>query len=403
MKINVDKFIFKSLITLFVIKLLCSYLSIELGWWQRHLETNFEKHNFLGLPKDTTKILEFLIIPLIAFYIAKNFKFLKSKAIVVPIVTFMILLNIVTSIYNGVDLIKSIEYTLKFASPVFFFIVILVHYYKYDFDLRKLVVRLLTFCSVLVLLGYMFFDNSYNHDEQWFPIYFASVHTHSYVISIIGIGFSYLLLEKKKYIYFFMFSLSYFVFMYIGHRIRTPMVFYLVYLIAASYTIHNIFKALWVKLLINIPIVVTLFLVLNDSFDLNKFSSGRIVMYKAKYEMLKGYNFIEYLFGRGKGSDFIRTDYWWYSEKNSHNDILTFIVENGIPYALSFLGLIFILVIINGKVKYIYSGILIAYVFTSFLSNGMVLRPLASYLMFVVLAYISSKEFKKHVYKEEGG
>lgn len=395
LKINPDKLILNSIIVLLVLKLLFSYLNVELVWWQRHLTPNFEKFNFLRVPQSIGKLLEFLIIPLVIGYLLKNIRHLKIFSVVVVMIMVMFVLNIATSLFNSIELIKSVEYTIKIMSPIFLFIVLVIHIKKYDYDIKRLMIRILTFCAVLTVLGYLFFDVSYNHDRNWLPIYFSSIHTHSYVLVIIAIGFSYIFYVQKKYLYFFTFSIVFFTFLYFGHRIRTTLVFYLIYIILISYSIHNIFKAIWLKLLINIPIVLILFLVLKQDFDINRFSSGRLTMYQAKYEMLKDYSLPEYLFGRGKGSDFIRTDYWWYSEKNSHNDILTFIVENGTLYMILFLIMIFTLMVIKGKIKIIYSGIIFAYLCTSFLSNGLVLRPLPSYLLFIVLAYVYHISNKK--------
>ena len=63
-------------------------------------------------------------------------------------------------------------------------------------------------------------------------------------------------------------------------------------------------------------------------------------MYNEKFKMLKSYSMPEYVFGRGAGSDFITTESWWYDDKGSHSDFLTFTVENGIPYLLLFIFLI---------------------------------------------------------------
>ncbi|WP_417619329.1 hypothetical protein [Oceanihabitans sediminis] len=399
-KINLDKFFLNAIVLLLVLKLLFSYLNIELDWWQRHLIPNFEKFNFLNLPKNIGKILEFFTFPLLVAYLLKNIGHLKNMSIIIFILLIMGGFNIATSTFNSIPVLKSLEYTIKLMSPMLLFMVLTIHVKKYDYDLGKLMIRILLFCAFLTLIGYLFFDVSFNHNRNWLPIYFTSLHTHSYVLVIIAIGLSYKMYEKKKYLYFFIFSISFFLFLYLGHRIRTTLVFYLVYIMAVSYTINDIFKVLWAKLLVNIPILIVLFLVLKQDFNLNQFSSGRLTMYEAKYEMLSNYSLPEYMLGRGKGADFIKTEDWWYDEKNSHNDILTFIVENGIPYTILFLGLILILMAINGKIRIIYSGILLGYLLTSLLSNGLVLRPLAGYLLFIVLAYINysyNKNIKEDV------
>lgn len=400
MKINIDKFFFNSLIVLITLKLLLSYLTVELGWWQRDLTPNLIKFNPLHLPENITKVLEYMIIPILIMFIVKNYRYLSNLKRLIYIGVLMCLFNIFTGFYNGINLIKSLEYTLKLMSPILLFICIVIQYDKYRFDIKKLTKNLLIFCAVLTLIGYLIFDRSYNHDEFWLPIYFASVHTHSYVLVIIGMGFSYFLYQNQKYLSFLIFVFLYLVFLYFGHRIRTPMIFFLIYIVFVSASIHNFFKVVWIKLLFFIPILAVLFIFVKQDVNLNEFSSGRLVMYEAKYEMLKDYNAIEYLLGRGKGSDFITTDYWLYDEKNSHNDLLTFLVENGVIYLLLFLSLLFSLMTLNGrKINLVFSGIILGYLAASTLSNGLTIRPIASYLLFIVLAYIfvSIKERNEYV------
>jgi len=395
MKINIDKTIVRIILFALLTKLLFSYLNIKFGWWQRELIPYTDRYNFLGIPKSYDKQVEFAIIPLIFLYIIKNHKYFKSSLILIFIFLVMFGLNIFTSIYNSIPIIDSIEYTFKIYSPILLFTVLVIHFNKYDYDLKKVITRFISFCFVLTLVGYIFLEKSYNHDKLWLPIYFSSVHTHSYVMVISAIGFSFLLYKDKKYISFLLFCVAFIIFMYFAHGVRTTLVFFLIYFVFTSFTIHNLFKIIWLKILFFIPLFALLILLISQDFDLNKFSSGRLVMYEAKYEMLKGYNSIEYLVGRGKGSDFIRTDYWIRVEKNSHNDILTFLVENGIPYTLLFLFTIVILAIPNGKFKFVFSGTVFAYLTTSFLSNGLSIRPLASYLLFLILAYIYSISINK--------
>lgn len=391
MKVNIDKSIVRLILVLLSTKFLFSYLNVKFGWWQRDLVAYTERYNFLRIPTSYDKQVEFVIIPLIFIYVLKNHRYFKNSLILVSIFLVMIGLNICTSLYNSVSLISSIEYTFKIYSPILLFIVLVAHHNKYNYELKKILKFFITSCFILALIGYIFLEKSYNHDKLWLPIYFSSVHTHSYIMVISAIGFSYLLYENKKFLTFFIFCGAFFIFMYFAHRVRTTLVLFLIYLIFTSITIHYFFKIIWIKLLVFIPIFILIFLLVSQDFDLNQYSSGRLVMYEAKYEMLKGYNSIEYFVGRGKGSDFINTDYWIRAEKNSHNDVLTFLVENGIPYTLLFLLTLFLLAIQKGKFKFIFSGIILGYLATSFLSNGLSIRPLASYLLFLVLAYIYSK------------
>jgi hypothetical protein len=111
-------------------------------------------------------------------------------------------------------------------------------------------------------------------------------------------------------------------------------------------------------------------------------------MYQDKVEILSSYSFIELLFGRGYGSDLIRTDEWWWAEKGSHSDFITYAIENGILYVGAFVALISSLMPFSNKVNLIFFVLITGYFSTSLISNGVAVRPLAGYVFFFVLAYI---------------
>src|SRR5690606_1006869 len=133
---------------------------------------------------------------------------------------------------------------------------------------------------------------------------------------------------------------------------------------------NSIFKFFWIKMLIILSVCVLGYMSFSQSFDLNEYSSGRVTMYEAKWEMLKNYSITDYMFGEGRGADFIRTDDWWYEKKNSHNDFLTFLIENGVPYVLFFILLLCSLVPTKKKLNIIFASILSGYMISSLLSNG---------------------------------
>lgn len=396
LKINIDKFIITFLITLLGIKLLFSYLNVELDWWQRHLTPNIEKYNFFGLSNKFTRNLEYVVIPLILLYLLKNYRHFGKHIITPLIVLFLFLLNVVTSMLNDTPLMKSLEYTIKFSFPIFFYLCLIIHIKKYNYNIQKLVKYAIALILSLTIIGIIFFDPSYNHWENWLPVYFTSLHTHNYILVSVGIGIAFFLYQKRSLFYLYLFIFMYFLLLYFGYKIRSALFFYLVFVVGITYVTHDFFKVLWLKLIVIVPLVLAFYIVLNQNFDLNRYSSGRVTMYKAKIEMLKGYSVDEYLFGRGKGSDFIRTKDWWYAEKNSHNDLLTFFVENGIVYALLFILLVLSLVIFSTKINIISTSIIFGYLSASFLSNGLPLRPLAGYVLFLVLAYIHSELHLKH-------
>jgi ABC-type multidrug transport system fused ATPase/permease subunit len=376
----------KAIFALLALKFAFSYLNVRLGWWQRMLMPNVTKYNPLGLPQDTSRYLEFLIIPLIFFLIFRFRKDFGALKVVIGAIAVMFLLNLGTFYINEVGFIDSLEYTFKVGIPILFFCCLVVHYKKTQFNISKYLNLFLLFVLFLAVVGILLFDPSFNHGRNWLPVYFASLHTHTYVMVSVGIGLSFWFFDRQYYLYLLIFLLGFFLFVYGGYGIRSSLVFFAIFFFAITFNTHTRFKVLWIQAASFLPLLLVVFLVFLSQIDFNEFSSGRLTMYEAKYEILKGYNAEEYFFGRGYGSDYITTTEWWYDEKNSHNDILTFIVENGIPYALLFVGLIFYLMIYPGRIKLIYISILLGYLATSLLSNGIATRTLAGYLLFMVLA-----------------
>lgn len=371
---------------LLVIKLIFSYLNVELGYWQSHLTPNVVKFNPLGLPKGFTRVMEYFMIPLLWLYMIKNLRYLGVLLIPVLITVGMLLMNVFTWLVNDVFFLQSFEYTLKLSAPIYFFICLVVHTRKHGFNLKKRTTQILWLCVGLTIVGILIFDPSYNHWRNWLPVYFAGMHTQTYLLAAVAMGFSFSMYINKKYIYMLIFLFLAFLFLYFGYQIRSSLVFFAVYLVTIVFVIHEIFQKVLFKVILLIPVLIVAFFILNSNFDWNKFSSGRVTMYEEKYEMLQTYTVKDYAFGRGKGSDFIYTRDWWYARKNSHNDILTFLIENGLPYTLLFFALFFSLMFFTGKVRLIYLSILIGYLFTSLLSNGIALRPIAGYVVFLVLA-----------------
>ncbi|WP_374959947.1 hypothetical protein [Gilvibacter sp.] len=388
--IRIDHTLVKTLVVLLVLKLVFSYLLVEVGWWQRHLTPNDIKFNPLGIPKEIGRNLEYLMLPLMLLYLAKNLKYARGLLLSLGLILAMLLLNLATSFYTGKGILDSMEYTLKLAAPVLFFCVLMIQHRKHGFNLKALLLGLCWLCVVLTLIGILLFDPSYNHWRNWLPVYFTGLHTHNYLLVGVFIGFSYWLYLKRQYLSVIALLTGGFLFLNFGYQIRSALVFLLVFMGAMLFSMHKTFQRLILRLVILIPFGLLAFVTLSPSFDWNKYSSGRITMYEEKYEMLQDYTVADFAFGKGKGADFITTRDWWYDEKNSHNDLLTFLVENGLPYTLLFLGLLLSLVVQQRRPRMLVIGVVLGYLATSLLSNGITLRPLAGYIVFTALAFIQA-------------
>ncbi|MEP2936573.1 MAG: hypothetical protein ABJM06_10785 [Gilvibacter sp.] len=388
MKIKTDSAILRVIFILLILKLALSYLNVELGWWQQHLTPNAVKFNPLRIPVGFTRFLEYLILPLLVLYLALNYRFLGGLRISLRIIFLMFGLNIITSIVTGVSLIESIEYTIKFSAPMFLYMCLIIHHKKHDFDIKK-VTRIIVLGALgLTMVGILIFDPTWNHWKNWLPVYFASLHTHNYLLAGVFIGIAYYIYLQRQYLTLLLFFAVSFMFLYRGWEIRSALVFYATFIVATLFVMHKDFQKIITKALLIVPIVAVLFFTLAANFDLNKYSSGRVSMYEEKYEMLQKYTAVDYLVGKGRGADYITTKDWWYEAKNSHNDLLTFIVENGVPYALLFLALLASLVLYTGRLRLLFASVIFGYLFTSLLSNGIALRTTAGYVIFIILAFI---------------
>lgn len=377
-----------SMLVFIYLKLIFSYLSVENGWWLRHLPLNVDAFNPLNLPANFSGNLDYIIISLMLLYVAKNYRILGKFKLTLFVGFLLISLNIGTSILNNLPFIDSIKHTLKLFSPILFFVCLVVFAKKENNDLKKIVIATVKLCFFLSFFAILFFNISNNRQANQWPIYFAGIHTHGYVLVSLFIGVSYLIFKKKTTIPLLLFIFITFLILFFGYGVRTVLIVYLLFIIAILYSKNKFFKYLWVQITVMTPVILLIGLFVIQSIDMNRFSSGRLDMYGEKLNIFKKYSSMEYIFGKGAGSDFIRTESWWYAEKGSHSDFITFTIENGVPYLLLFLFLTVTIIPYYKRINLIYITLVSGYLFSSLISNGLAARPLAGYIYFMVLAYI---------------
>ena len=385
---------FRTIIFLLYIKFTFSYLGVERNYWTRFLTPNVEKYNPLGLSQDFSTKIEYLLIPLLVTYVLLNYKRLMNLKFTFQIGVFLIILNIITSYLNGISLIKSIEFSLKILSPVFLFFVLVIYSRKHGVSYYKMVLNFVRYCLFLVIIGLIFFNPSVNRIEPQLPIFFNNIHTHSYILTSIFIWIAYIIYKKNKMITLLVFYIFSFGFLYFGYAVRTALLLYLIFIMASLFIKNDFFKYLWLQLVIFVPLLAAFVILLTDT-DLDSVSSGRITMYREKYDLIKSYNISEFLFGRGRGSDLIKTDKWQWEKKGSHSDLITYTIENGILYLLGFISLIISFVPRKRHLNLIFLAITFGYFFTSTISNGICVRPLAGYIFFMVMAFIYLNLFEQ--------
>ncbi|GGD80093.1 hypothetical protein GCM10011312_00500 [Planktosalinus lacus] len=397
-KITFESLMFYGILSLLVIKLLFSYLNEELAWWTRHFTPNYIKYNPLGMPVNTTEYVEYLLIPLMFIYLTVYFR--KVGILLIPIfITFILyILNLFTAFYTSSELLDSLKYALKISTPIYFFCVLVVHTKLTGKSIKNELVIFVAICAFLSVIALLLFNPTFNRGSFRWPVFFSGLHTHNYVLAALFVGVSYMLKNKKWYMYSFM--LASFLFLIIGYNVRTVIVFYFLFIVVMLYLTSGFFRYLYAKALLFIPFVLGLALIYLRDFDWNRFSSGRLTMYEEKLDILEDYGFKDYLLGRGWGSDLIKTKEWWWEKKGSHNDFLTYVVENGIPFMIVFTLLLLSLLFLSKRVSMILATLIIGYLLTSLLSNGFAVRPQAAYMFFMVFAYIYSNN-KSYITKNE--
>jgi hypothetical protein len=128
-------------------------------------------------------------------------------------------------------------------------------------------------------------------------------------------------------------------------------------------------------------------------FAADVLTSGRLSMYNEKIDFLRTYSLIDWLFGRGAGSDLMISTVWWWAEKGAHNDFMTLTVEHGLVFLTVVLATIRMLYKrIGGLAE---KSILAAVLLTSMVSNGYLVRPVPFYCLvfpLVLLARTSESE-----------
>lgn len=379
---------FNFILFLIYIKLIFSYLTVQHGWWLRDVPTNAERYNFLRVPADLSNQVEFLIIPLLFLFVLLKYRHVKRLSFVLLIMFFMLILNLCTAALNGVGILASITYSLKIIAPIMFFYAFMIFYRNKPEQAKKTLMSTIKLCLLLTVVGLLFFHSSMNRTTEQWPVYFGGIHTHSYVLASVFIGITYMLYRKGSKQTLMVFLFFSFLIIYFGYNVRTASILYLLFILAILYLKHDLFKYVILKVMIFVPLFLMLLFLVYDSDTLNRFSSGRLNMYADKFEMLSKFSILDIGFGKGYGSDFIRTESWWWSEKGSHSDFLTFTIENGIIYLVLFLILVTNLFKSYLKPNLFNLTIIIGYLFSSLISNGIAVRPLAAYVFFMVFAYI---------------
>jgi hypothetical protein len=291
-----------------------------------------------------------------------------------------------TEVLTGHNFTTAIFEYLKIVTPVLMSVVLMRLFEREPELVLRLLRATLGLVWVAVVGGLVLLPPSLNRGgELFWPVYFASLHTTSYLI-VVCAGLSLYLYEgghlgRRLLIVLALFSI---VLVFHGWGVRTSMVaavaFGVVYLIQTSRMAPLAFFVLTAGALAVAFVPLLFGLIHLPSWDeMVELSSGRISMWLQKIDILANSSLLEWLFGHGEGSDWIVSEVWWWSAKDSHNDFIRLLNQQGL------LGLGGVLLVLAVWARIFPPGVaaplLAALVASTAFSNGIMFRPQASLLM----------------------
>lgn len=300
-----------------------------------------------------------------------------------------------TEMLNNGYLIYALFGVLKFIVP-FLFLFVLLKGYDTNPELVmgwiKFIVFLIFFLSAV---GLALLEREPNRGELFLPPYFLSLHQSAYTLLMAAVA-AYFLGVGKLIPFRLALALTLYAvgMIFFGWGVRTAMVSWVVFAVLENF--RSDFKkwfAAYVFLTIGVLVMFVTFLLFGaggfDYEQLVHFSSGRLDMWGLKLGMFSDSTLLEMLFGHGAGSDIVKSDIWWWAAKDSHNDYLRILTENGI-FGLT-IAVSFLLSIYMAFRQRIFILPLIAmFTATGLFSNGLFFRPVpAQVFMLAIIALVN--------------
>jgi hypothetical protein len=377
------------------------YFSIILLAIKLLVSANFESSDLEVVEDKTLSYLcDFGIIAccLLSFRIVHQKFYFIFKYFLLVFFTFSL-----STIYHDGSFFEAIKSLLRLFVPFLFFSVISSYFYFRRNELVSISKFMIFFIIILTLIGLAILPPSSNRWDEtneglWWPAYFSGLHTTTYVV----IASSFVVFSMYKIGAFpryvaILFFVTTFLAVAFGWGVRTTTLSMIV-LVTTSIYYDKFSHNLNVKMVVQVALLLlTLFyaFTLFDWDKMNAMSSGRLSMYEFKYYQLIDNSLLSWFIGNGAGSDIVETDFWWWEAKGSHSDLITFLVEGGLVYLVSFLLILRRLAAIVPTQAC--KSIVFALLITSAFSNGFFVRPLALYfvLFSLSLLYVKNDRISK--------
>jgi hypothetical protein len=291
-----------------------------------------------------------------------------------------------TEVLNEFNFTTAVFEYLKIVTPVLISALLVRLYANTPELVMKLMKVTLAMIWIAIVGALIFLPPSLNRGgEPFWPVYFASLHTASYLV-VVCAGLSLYLYEgghmgRRLLIALVAFST---LLVFHGWEVRTAMVAAVAFCAVYYFQRHRmapveLFVAFAV--LLALAFMPLLFgLVHLPSWDeMVEVTSGRFSMWLEKADILANSNLLEWLFGHGEGSDWIVSEIWWWSAKDSHNDFIRLLNQQGVLG----LGAVMALLVVWAQIfpRGVAAPMLAAFLASTAFSNGIMFRPQASVMM----------------------
>jgi len=311
---------------------------------------------------------------------------LQRAPLMLAVVPFGLASFLTTELLSGLNFSTAVFEYLKIVTPALMSVLLLRLFEREPALAIRLMKATLALIWGLVIVALIFLPPSLNRGgELFWPVYFASLHTSSYLVVVCAALSLYLFeageLGRRTLIGLLVFSV---VLVFHGWGVRTSMVAALAFGIVVLIQRTRLAPvALFVLLAVGLAVafVPLLFgLIHLPSWDeMVELTSGRFSMWLQKIDILANSSLSEWLFGHGEGSDWIVSEVWWWSAKDSHNDFIRLLNQQGL------VGLGAVLAVLAVWARSFPPGVaaplLAALVASTAFSNGIMFRPQAGLIM----------------------
>ena len=291
-----------------------------------------------------------------------------------------------TEALTGLNFSTAVFEYFKIVTPPLLSVLLLRLYERETALVIRLMQITLALIWVMVVFALVVMPPSLNRGgEPFWPVYFASLHTSSYLVVVCAALSLYLFeaghLSRRLFIAQLLFSL---LLVFYGWGVRTSMVAAVAFggvVMVQRMRMAPVVMFVGVAGLLTLAFVPLLFgLIHLPSWDeMVEVTSGRFSMWLQKIDILANSTLLEWMFGHGEGSDWIVSEIWWWSAKDSHNDFIRLLNQQGV------LGLGAVLAILAVWAAAFPPGValplLAALGASTAFSNGIMFRPQASLLM----------------------